>query len=58
MLVIINTSNNNNNDLDPRLSLFSRVGDDVIHPCIICGGGGGGGGGADTRPKTHPFVAY
>ena len=57
MLVKINTNNNNNNnnDLDPRLFLFFRVGDDVIHPCIICGGGGGGG--ADTRPMIHPFVA-
>ena len=25
-------------DLDPRLSVLCYVGDDVIHPCKICGG--------------------
>ena len=41
-IIIIITSNNHRLgsalvDLDPRLSLLCQVGDDVIHPCKICG---------------------
>ena len=35
-------------DLDPRLSLLCQVGDDVIHPCKICGG-------CQIRDKVHPY---
>ena len=53
-IITLTTSNNQRlgsafDDLDPRLSLLYQVGDDVIHPCKICGM-------PDTHPKIHSLI--